>query len=99
MKYHNIYIYSIEIFHKISHDYLRLQELVDPLSSHADTAPEHRATRGALRGLALAMAVGSLAVTLGKLMGKSHGIWDLNGFKWDLLGFRIQILLNNAKQI
>jgi hypothetical protein len=74
MKYHKyiyiyiIYIYSIEIFHKISHDYLRLQELVDPLSSHADTAPEHRATRGALRGLALATAVGSLAVTLGKLM-------------------------------
>lgn len=51
------------------------EELVDPLSSHADTAPEHRATRGALRGLALATAVGSLAVTLGKLMMTLRPEW------------------------
>lgn len=45
------------------------EELVDPFSSHADTAdPAQRATKSALRGLALATAVGSLAVTVGKLM-------------------------------
>lgn len=40
------------------------EELVDPFSSHTS----QRAAGGALRGLALATAVGSLAVTLGKLM-------------------------------